>query len=226
MAKTLTRQQARRFYDWLGRKLDSQSFYEQSGLDELCAHAGFAEAQAVFEFGCGTGRLAEDLFQQYLGPQAHYRAVDISPRMVEIAHERLRPWRDRTTIEVSDGTTQLSLSDSTYDRFVATYVIDLLSDSDARQLLREAHRMLIPNGLLCLVSITSGTTLLSRLLMGAWQWLGNIHPLLVGGCRPVSLVALLTADQWQVQHHHVLIRWGVAIEVLLARRLPPAADAT
>lgn len=217
MTKTLTRQQARRFYDWLGRKLDSQAFYEQSGLNELCAHANFAEAQAVFEFGCGTGRLAEDLFRHYLRSEAHYRAVDISPRMVEIARVRLQAWHERGSIEISDGSPRLSLPDKSCDRFISTYVIDLLNDADAKQLLAEAHRILTPNGLLCLASITSGNTPISRLMMSAWRWLGKIHPLLVGGCRPIVLEPLLVPAQWTLQHHKVLIRWGVAIEVLIAQ---------
>ena len=85
MARSLSRQQARRYYDRLGRKLDSQAFYEQSGLDALCAHGRFSAAQSVFGFGCGTGRLAGDLFRHYPGPRARDRAVDISPR---IAGER------------------------------------------------------------------------------------------------------------------------------------------
>lgn len=217
MARILSRQQARRYYDWLGHKLDSQAFYEQAGLDELCAHGRFSEAQSVFEFGCGTGRLAEDLFRHYLGPRAQYRAVDISPRMAGITRERLYPWHDRVTIAVSDGSTWLPFPDGSCDRFVATYVIDLLSESDARQLLAEARRLLTPDGLLCLVSITPGTTRTSRLVMQVWQWLGRLHPLIVGGCRPIALASRLAPGRWSVQHRQVLIRRGVAMEVLVAQ---------
>jgi ubiquinone/menaquinone biosynthesis C-methylase UbiE len=220
MAKTFTRHQARRYYNCLGSKLDTQAFYEKAGLNELCAHAQFEQAQAVFEFGCGTGRLAEDLFRNYLCIQAHYRAVDISPRMVDITRERLFPWRDRAIVEVSDGSMLLPLPDNSFDRFVSSYVIDLLSAADTKQLLSEAHRILMPNGLLCLVSITSGTTGLSRLIMRTWQGLGKIHPLLVGGCRPITLKPLLPNDNWQLEHHRVLTRYGVAIEVVIASARP------
>lgn len=220
-APVLTRQQARRFYDWLGRKFDSQAVYKQSGLDVLCAHGRFSEARSVFEFGCGTGRLAEDLFRHFLAPQAHYRAVDISPRMVEIARARLQSWQDRARIEVSDGSTLLPLPDSWCDRFVSCYVIDLLSETDARQLLGEAHRILSARGLLCLVSITPGTTPLSRFIMHLWQWLGRLHPLCVGGCRPVALATLLAPGQWQPEYHQVVTRRGIAIEILVARTRRP-----
>src|SRR5260221_3129440 len=51
----LTHGQARAFYDWMGAKQDWQAFYEKRATRDLIAHASFETAQAVFEFGCGTG---------------------------------------------------------------------------------------------------------------------------------------------------------------------------
>ena len=57
----LTLQQTREFYNQFGAKQDSQSFYERPAIDELIAHSNFSEAHSVFEFGCGTGRFADEL---------------------------------------------------------------------------------------------------------------------------------------------------------------------
>jgi hypothetical protein len=62
----------------------------------------------------------------------------------------------------------------------------------------EAHRLLRPEGLLCLVSLTPGPTWLSRLVTGLWTGIHRLSPSLVGGCRPVELQALLSLDQWQL----------------------------
>lgn len=62
----LTRSQARRFYDHFGAKQDSQAFYEDAALDDLMRHADCAQAQSVFEFGCGTGRFAAQLLTKHL----------------------------------------------------------------------------------------------------------------------------------------------------------------
>ena len=45
-----------------------------------------------------------------------------------------------------------------YDRFVSNYVFDLLSGEDIHALLKEAHRVLVPDGYLCASSLTEGLT--------------------------------------------------------------------
>jgi hypothetical protein len=40
----------------------------------LIAHVGFGEAHAVFEFGCGTARFAEELLADHLPPDSRYVA--------------------------------------------------------------------------------------------------------------------------------------------------------
>ena len=61
MADCLTHEQARRVYDCIGRCQDTQPTVERRAVDELVARGAFGEAGAVFEFGCGTGRLARRL---------------------------------------------------------------------------------------------------------------------------------------------------------------------
>lgn len=208
----------KRVYNWLGAKLDTQAFYEQSGVDEVIRHGRFDSAYTVFEFGCGTGRLAHQLLAEYLSSDCLYSAVDISPKMVAITRARLEPWEDRTSISVSTGSVELDYADSSFDRFICIYVIDLLSDADAFRLIEDAHRILRPDGLLCLVSITPGITLFSRMLMSILQFINKLHPVLTGGCRPVRLLRFIPEEKWYIDYHHVLSRYGVAIEIVIARR--------
>jgi trans-aconitate methyltransferase len=104
---TLTPGEARRFYDWFGRRLDRQAFYEDPALEALIAHAEFDRAAAVFEFGCGTGRLAEQLLRGHLPRQSLYLGVDVSSTMVGLARKRLRPWRPRAEVRSSEGSMRL-----------------------------------------------------------------------------------------------------------------------
>jgi ubiquinone/menaquinone biosynthesis C-methylase UbiE len=216
--RPLDKNSIKRFYDWLGEKLDTQSFYEQSGLDVLAHHGQFDSAHAVFEFGCGTGRLAEQLFREYLPPDCHYSATDISPNMAAITRERLKPWEGRTSIMVSAGGVGLDYGDARFDRFICTYVIDLLNDTESFKLMGEAYRVLQPDGLLCLVSITPGVTFLSRIMMRTWQFINKLNPILTGGCRPVRLRRFVQEKKWSVVYHQVLSKYGVAIEIVIARR--------
>ncbi len=88
-ARVLSHEQARRLYDRIGAKLDSQSFYEDRANHVLSEHADFGRARRVFEFGCGTGRLAEEILAHHLPAHAEYRAIDVSATMVALARQRL-----------------------------------------------------------------------------------------------------------------------------------------
>ena len=138
----------RRFYDWLGAALDTQAFYENPAMEDLIAHASFETARAVLECGCGTGRFAAHLFTNVLHRDYLYWAIDISPKLVRLAKQRLEPWQGRATVKLSSGRMILPFSDHRLDRFVATYVLDLLAFEDIRALLAEVRRVLISGGLI------------------------------------------------------------------------------
>lgn len=213
----LTHAQAQAFYDRFGSKQDAQSFYEDAALDALIAHAAFEQADSVFELGCGTGRFALRLLTSHLPAAASYLGSDLSPTMLALAQQRLAPYADRAQVVASDGGMTFPLADGVVDRVVATYVLDLLSESDIRQAVAEARRVLAADGRLCLVSLTRGVTLASRLVCNLWSAAFRINASLVGGCRPVKLDDYLDPDHWAIEHHEVLSQFGVPSEVLVAR---------
>jgi ubiquinone/menaquinone biosynthesis C-methylase UbiE len=217
--RTLSREEAKSFYDDFGDKQDRQSFYEDRALQLLVANAAFDGVQHVLEFGCGTGRFALDLLQHHLPGSARYLGMDISSTMVDLAAARLAQFAPRASIVLVEGTPALPAEDASVDRFVSTYVFDLLPASEQLQLLAEAVRVLRPDGLLCLVGITSGITPLSRAVMGAWQWLFARNPSWVGGCRPTRVTEFFPGHSWQVRYRTVVISWGIASEVVVAAPL-------
>jgi ubiquinone/menaquinone biosynthesis C-methylase UbiE len=172
----------------------------------------------VFEFGCGTGRFALRMFEEYLSDTAHYRGVDVSPKMVRLAQTLLAPYSPRAEVILTEGDAPVEEPAESCDRFISNYVFDLLSHEDIRAVLREAHRMLCPDGLLCLSGITSGTSFVSRIVAGMVSWIQSIRPALVGGCRPVDLLSFLPQSEWQVHHHSKVVAFGISSEVLVAKR--------
>jgi ubiquinone/menaquinone biosynthesis C-methylase UbiE len=218
-ARVLTHQQAKAFYDWMGTKQDLQAFYEGPATRHLIAHADFATAHAVFECGCGTGAFAEQVLASHLPPEARYVAVDSSTTMVCLAKTRLTCFGSRVDVRQSDGSLQFEAASGSFDRFVSNYVIDLLSVADIALLLSEAHRMLVPHGYLCLVSLTHGSTWPSRFVTGLWTRIHALRPALVGGCRPLAPGELLPATHWQVRYAHVVTTFGIPSEVVVASRL-------
>ncbi len=210
---------ARRVYDRVGRWQDTQRFYEDAATARLRRSANLPEARAVFELGCGTGRFAAELLAAELPDSARYLGVDVSPEMVRVASSRLAPWASRAEARLLEPPAlTLPGADGSFDRFVATYVFDLLSPANARALIDEAHRMLAPGGLLALVSLTNGTTPRSKLVAGCWGAVARRWPGLVGGCRPIELCDLLEPAPWRVIERDVVTSWGVPSEVVVAAR--------
>jgi ubiquinone/menaquinone biosynthesis C-methylase UbiE len=214
----LTRAQARAFYDRFGSKQDGQAFYEDAAVQDLLAHAEFAQATAVFEFGCGTGRFAETLLTHRLPAAARYVGCDVSTTMVDLARERLTRFAARADIRLTDGAPRIEAPDVTFDRFVSNYVLDLLAPEDIADVLSEAHRTLTAAGRLCVVSLTHGTTRASRLVSWVWARVHRLRPQLVGGCRPLALRDLLPTERWRILHHNVVVAYGIPSEVVVAEK--------
>jgi ubiquinone/menaquinone biosynthesis C-methylase UbiE len=215
MSRTLSHQQAKAFYDRFGSKQDLQRVYEDPAVRVLEAHADFEHARAVVEFGCGTGRLARMLLERRLGPEATYLGLDISTTMVKLASERLARWADRARVEQTEGAPAVPLPNAQSDRFLSTYVLDLLSAEDARTVIAEAHRVLVPDGRLCLASLTFGQKVFSRAVCRLWTAVHGWRPGLVGGCRPIRLLDLL-GGEWRLIHRDVVCTLGLCTEIVVA----------
>jgi len=217
--QVLSREQARRVYDRIGARQDTQAFYEDRATDLLIQHGDFGAARRVLEFGCGTGRFASRLLSGHLPASASYRALDLSPIMAELARARLAPFGSRAEVVLTDGSPPTSEPAASCDRFVSNFVLDLLSEDDIAAVVREAHRILVPGGLVCVSSLSSGAGGFSRLVSRVWSRVHAWRPALVGGCRPLDLLAWFPPPQWRVRHHSRLAPFGVPSEVVVAARV-------
>lgn len=215
---SLSYEQAREFYDSFGSWQDHQ-IYERSAIKALIEKSRFATAHDIFEFGCGTGALAAQLLSDHLPDDARYEGVDVSSTMISLSEQRLVSFGQRARVNQTDGSVQLRREDASCDRFISCYVFDLLSESDAESLLEDARRILVPGGLICLISLTYGRTAFSRLVESTWSFLYRRKPTLVGGCRPISLSRLVRTADWQNIDLSVVTTLGICSEVLVARKV-------
>jgi ubiquinone/menaquinone biosynthesis C-methylase UbiE len=216
--RTLTHEEARRLYDRIGSRQDTQAFYEDRANDQLVRHAKLGKASSVFEFGCGTGRFAHRLLSEHLSPDALYCGFDLSPTMVRLAQQRLAPFGPRAEVVLTDGKLPIDRPSESIDRFLSTFVFDLLSEEDIEGVVHEAHRMLKPGGLICLSSLSTGSGAASRVIAAVWSRIHALHPALVGGCRPLDLLAHLPSAQWQVHQHGRLAPFGLPSDAVVAER--------
>jgi hypothetical protein len=91
----------------------------------------------------------------------------------------------------------------------------LFGPEQIASVLTQAHRVLAPDGLLCLVSLTHGRSLISRAVSRTWQRICMLSPALVGGCRPLDLTEFLSR-QWRIQHLESVASFGLTSQVLVA----------
>ncbi len=215
-SRGLTKEQTIAFYDRFGTKQDRQGYYEDIALAELVQRGHFENATRVIEFGCGTGRFAESLLADHLPSHTTYWGCDVSKTMLKLTGQRLLQFGERAEIWEYAGEGQLPLPDSSADRFVSTYVLDILSFDEIDFVVAEAKRILAPDGLLCLVSLTNGAQGVSKLATALWKMVYALRPSMVGGCRPIELKPFLAGADWEVLHCEVVIGRGISSQVIVA----------
>lgn len=216
--RTLSHEEARRFYDRFGIRQDAQAFYERPALERLIAELRLPEARAVVEFGCGTGRLAAELLGGPLSPDCRYLGLDLSGTMVRLARERVAAFGARVEIRQTEGAPRIEAQGGSFDRFLSTYVLDLLPEREIRLLLEEAERVLAPGGLLAITSLARGERGLPRAVSWLWERVHRLRPALVGGCRPIALEPYLSGGSWKIRHRSVVAPYAIPSEVVVAER--------
>jgi SAM-dependent methyltransferase len=138
--------------------------------------------------------------------------------MVELASQRLQVFASRARVSQTQGEIRLPFVEQTFDRFMSTYVLDLLPNAEIGELLREAHRVLQSSGILALASLSYGISAVSKGVSGLWRTIHHLNPNWVGGCRPVDLIDFIDERSWKVIHHEKVSQFGITSEILVANK--------
>lgn len=213
----LEKKEVKNFYDKFGAKQDWQSFYENVAIKKTIEHSDFQTAKSIFEFGCGTGKFAKDLLENYLSKDCQYLGIDLSETMIEIAGKRLKPFENQAKVQLSDGSTKFQFPANSFDRFVSNYVLEILSDEEIAKIFHEANRILSEDGLLSITSLACGEGFVSKQISNIWEFIHKSRPKLVGGCRPLNLINFVDEKVWQIKHHSKVSSFGITSEILIAK---------
>ncbi|MDX1625664.1 MAG: class I SAM-dependent methyltransferase [Wenzhouxiangellaceae bacterium] len=133
-----------RFWSWIAPRYSRKPMADMESYRTKLAitQRHFHRDMEVLELGCGTGGTAVE----HAPHVAHIRAVDISPRMIEIARKRAsEAGIENVDFEVSD-IGELELDDESQDAVLLLGLLHLVDDRD-RLLQRVAHT-LKPGGLI------------------------------------------------------------------------------
>ena len=121
----------------------------RDSLDALC---GLAKGTPrILELACGPGNFTRYLRQQFA--QSPILAVDLAPRMLEIAQEQV-PDAEFKLLDVRN----IRDLGQTFELIMCSFCLPFLSREDARQLLRDCAASLAPNGLLYLSTMEGNDT--------------------------------------------------------------------
>lgn len=156
-------------------------------LDDLDLSAG----DTVVDVGCGPGRLLPDLAER-VEPTGVVVGVDAAPSMLAQARQRARAAgvTDRLSLIRGDAR-RLPVADGGADAVCAFDVLDLFARGDLETVLAECHRVLPPDGQLCVTTMDRARVPDSRFLQ-AYEWAYRRVPGFERvGCRPIPATDLL-----------------------------------
>jgi ubiquinone/menaquinone biosynthesis C-methylase UbiE len=164
----------------------------------------------VLEVAVGTGLAFYEMVKQ--NPNGKNTGIDLSKRMLKKAEKRLRKLSG-AAFTLSVGTAfHLPMEDETVDVLMNNYMFDLMLDEDMHRVLIEFRRVLKKGGKLVLVNMTEG----ERFGSNIYNYVYNISPRLMGGCRGVTLSGKLKDHGFQVETREYYQQLLFPSEVILA----------
>jgi ubiquinone/menaquinone biosynthesis C-methylase UbiE len=169
------------FYDLWGK-------HGETKARQRCLElASIRDGESVLEVAVGTGLTFVDILKA--NPHGRTEGIDLTEAMLAKATEKAR--RTGLTnyrLRVGDAY-RLDYSDHTFDVVINNYMFDLLPEEDFKTVLGEFKRVLRPNGRLVMVNMTLREDWYEKLI----EYIYQVSPALLGGCRGVYLLPYLEA---------------------------------
>ncbi len=194
-------------YDFWAAATESRA--HQAALDL----AAIKDGETVLEVGVGTGRLFARIAT--CTPSGRLYGVDISRGMLARAARRTRPAAGHTLLGIASAY-QLPFDDESIDVVFGAYILDILPDESFGAVLAEWNRVSKPGGRLALANMAWGRRWYTRM----WGRLYQLHPKIMGGCRPVSVGPHLPAGGWQLRESREIVQATFPSEIILAVKPP------
>jgi len=194
-----------RFYDLWGANAEGRA--RRRGI-EL---AQIQDGESILDVAVGTGLILADVVR--CNPGGLNAGIDISAGMLQKAREKMRGTLARVELKESSAF-EIPYPDQTFDLLFNGYMFDLMPFEAMPRILAEFKRVLKPAGRLVLIDMTIGEGFGSQI----YQWIYNLSPAIMGGCRGVRLAGPLENAGFRVvtrEYHQQML---FPSEVILATR--------
>ena len=191
-------------YDVWGKLAESHARNRAIELAEI------KDGQSILEVAVGTGLAFYEIVKR--NPNGVNIGIDLSQGMLEKAKKRVSHLPE-ANYSLDVGTAfDLSVENESIDILVNNYMFDLIPFKDMNTILAEFKRALKEDGKLILVNMTEGERFGSKL----YDFIYNISPKTMGGCRGVKLADKLQQHGFKVESREYFQQMLFPSEVILA----------
>jgi ubiquinone/menaquinone biosynthesis C-methylase UbiE len=185
-------------------------FTESHARNRAIELAEIEDGQTILEVAVGTGLAFFEIVKR--NPNGINIGIDLSQGMLEKAKKRMEQLTE-ASYSLDVGTAfDLRVESESLDTLVNNYMFDLIPFEDMSTILKEFERVLKKDGSLILVNMTEGERFGSKL----YDFVYNISPKTMGGCRGVKLSDKLQQYGFKVESREYFQQMLFPSEVILA----------
>ena len=183
---------------------------ESNARNRAIELAQIIDGQSILEVAVGTGLAFYEIAKR--NPNGRNTGIDLSEGMLEKARQRMSQLLE-TNFSLDIGSAfDLDIENESVDILINNYMFDLIPFKDMDKILTEFMRVLKKDGKLILVNMTEGEQIGSKL----YDFVYNISPKTMGGCRGVKLTERLQQHGFKVEIREYYQQMLFPSEVILA----------
>lgn len=178
-----SKEEAIKAYDRISKFYDyTEGIFENRYISMALKELKIRKGEVILEIGFGTGN-AFIKIAEYIGKSGAVYGIDISPKMLELANNKIRKrlFTDRVKLACGDAI-NLPYPDNKFDAVFLSFTLELFDTCEIPIVLKEIKRVLKLNGRLGVVSLSkdNGKSLFIRL----YEWAHIKFPKYID-CRPI-----------------------------------------
>lgn len=209
------REKIRKNYDRISSVYDILGGYlEKKYRERTLLSIGLEKGEKVLEVGFGTGDMLIEIYRS-VGEGGEVYGVDISSGMIEEARKKLQRTGSSNKISIIAGdAVRLPFVGAYFDAVLMTFTLESFSDEYIKEALSEIHRVLVDQGRVGILSLSSRG---SSLVRGLYEFAHDRFPTLID-CRPIPLAELLGDNRFRVEKREVDTIFGLPIEIAVGRK--------
>ena len=178
-----SKEEAREAYDRISKFYDyTEGIFEKKYINMALKEFKIRKGEVILEIGFGTGNALIKI-AEYIGKNGVVYGIDISPKMLELAKNKIRKrlFTGRVKLTCGDAI-KLPYSNNKFDAVFLSFTLELFDTCEIPKVLKEIKRVLKLNGRLGVVSLSkdNGKSLFLRL----YEWAHIKFPKYID-CRPI-----------------------------------------